>query len=129
MTQATRVRSPPACPAPTPRWWCFGFFFGLNIQDSNAYPVFAQQNYSNPRAANGKLACANCHLNQKALIITSLILEIIKSRINNSFSCLSTNPNGSSLEGLLFFSFVIFWYSRVDSNHRPLVPQTSALTN
>jgi hypothetical protein len=26
---------------------------------------FAQQNYSNPRAANGKLACANCHLNQK----------------------------------------------------------------
>jgi apocytochrome f len=27
---------------------------------------FAQQNYSNPRAA-GKLACANCHLNQKAI--------------------------------------------------------------
>jgi apocytochrome f len=25
---------------------------------------FAQQNYSNPRAANGK-TCANCHLNQK----------------------------------------------------------------
>jgi apocytochrome f len=47
----------------------FGFFFGLNIQDSNAYPVFAQQNYSNPRAANGKLACANCHLNQKAIEI------------------------------------------------------------
>ena len=34
-----------------------------------AYPVFAQQNYSNPRAANGKLACANCHLNQKAIEI------------------------------------------------------------
>ena len=32
-------------------------------------PVFAQQNYSNPRAANGKLACANCHLNQKAIEI------------------------------------------------------------
>jgi apocytochrome f len=47
----------------------FGFFFGLNIQDSNAYPVFAQQNYSNPRAANGKLACAHCHLNQKAIEI------------------------------------------------------------
>jgi apocytochrome f len=31
--------------------------------------VFAQQNYSNPRAANGKLACANCHLNQKAIEI------------------------------------------------------------
>jgi len=43
--------------------------FGFNVQDSSAYPVFAQQNYSNPRAANGKLACANCHLNQKAIEI------------------------------------------------------------
>jgi apocytochrome f len=43
--------------------------FGFYIQDSSAYPVFAQQNYSNPRAANGKLACANCHLNQKAIEI------------------------------------------------------------
>ena len=43
--------------------------FGLEVQDSFAYPVFAQQNYSNPRAANGKLACANCHLNQKAIEI------------------------------------------------------------
>jgi apocytochrome f len=41
--------------------------FGFCIQESAAYPVFAQQNYSNPRAANGKLACANCHLNQKAI--------------------------------------------------------------
>ena len=43
--------------------------FGFYIPDSLAYPVFAQQNYSNPRAANGKLACANCHLNQKAIEI------------------------------------------------------------
>ena len=43
--------------------------FGFFIQESSAYPVFAQQNYSNPRAANGKLACANCHLNQKAIEI------------------------------------------------------------
>jgi len=43
--------------------------FGFGIQESSAYPVFAQQNYSNPRAANGKLACANCHLNQKAIEI------------------------------------------------------------
>lgn len=41
--------------------------FGFCIQESSAYPVFAQQNYSNPRAANGKIACANCHLNQKAI--------------------------------------------------------------
>lgn len=43
--------------------------FGFYVQESSAYPVFAQQNYSNPRAANGKLACANCHLNQKAIEI------------------------------------------------------------
>ena len=43
--------------------------FSFCLQDSVAYPVFAQQNYSNPRAANGKLACANCHLNQKAIEI------------------------------------------------------------
>ena len=43
--------------------------FDFYVQDSVAYPVFAQQNYSNPRAANGKLACANCHLNQKAVEI------------------------------------------------------------
>lgn len=41
--------------------------FGFCIQEATAYPVFAQQNYSNPRAANGKLACANCHLNQKGI--------------------------------------------------------------
>ncbi len=43
--------------------------FGVFVQSSSAYPVFAQQNYANPRAANGKLACANCHLNQKAIEI------------------------------------------------------------
>ena len=41
--------------------------FGFSIEKASGYPVFAQQNYSNPRAANGKLACANCHLNQKAI--------------------------------------------------------------
>ena len=43
--------------------------FGFYVENSSAYPVFAQQGYSNPRAANGKLACANCHLNQKAIEI------------------------------------------------------------
>ena len=43
----------------------------FSIQEASAYPVFAQQNYSNPRAANGKLACANCHLNQKAIEVES----------------------------------------------------------
>ncbi len=32
---------------------------------SEAYPIFAQQNYENPREANGRLVCANCHLAAK----------------------------------------------------------------
>lgn len=32
---------------------------------ASAYPIFAQQNYANPREANGRIVCANCHLAQK----------------------------------------------------------------
>nr|YP_009306348.1 apocytochrome f [Caulerpa cliftonii]AOP19252.1 apocytochrome f [Caulerpa cliftonii] len=35
-----------------------------------AYPIFAQQNYENPREANGRIVCANCHLAQKAVQLT-----------------------------------------------------------
>jgi len=31
------------------------------------YPIFAQQNYENPREANGRIVCANCHLAQKSV--------------------------------------------------------------
>jgi apocytochrome f len=41
----------------------FGFNFSTPV--SQAYPIFAQQNYENPREANGRLVCANCHLAQK----------------------------------------------------------------
>lgn len=37
----------------------------------NAYPIYAQQAYSNPREANGRIACANCHLAQKPVAIES----------------------------------------------------------
>jgi apocytochrome f len=32
---------------------------------SNAYPIFAQQDYENPREVTGQIACANCHLANK----------------------------------------------------------------
>jgi apocytochrome f len=42
------------------------FFESLIFVDkANAYPVYAQQAYSNPREANGRIVCANCHLAQK----------------------------------------------------------------
>jgi len=36
---------------------------------ANAYPIFAQQNYENPREATGRIVCANCHLAQKPVDI------------------------------------------------------------
>ena len=38
------------------------FFFP---QNSFAFPIYAQQAYENPREANGRIVCANCHLAQK----------------------------------------------------------------
>jgi len=46
-----------------------GIFNLFVIAPSNAYPVYAQQTYSNPREANGRIACANCHLAQKPVEI------------------------------------------------------------
>nr|YP_010938233.1 apocytochrome f [Meringosphaera mediterranea]WLD05746.1 apocytochrome f [Meringosphaera mediterranea]WLD05844.1 apocytochrome f [Meringosphaera mediterranea] len=34
-----------------------------------AFPIYAQQAYENPREANGRIACANCHLAQKSVEI------------------------------------------------------------
>jgi apocytochrome f len=32
---------------------------------ASAFPIYAQQAYENPREANGRIVCANCHLAQK----------------------------------------------------------------
>lgn len=48
------------------------FFFAFVLtsllllpQQSFAFPIYAQQAYENPREANGRIVCANCHLAQK----------------------------------------------------------------
>jgi apocytochrome f len=44
------------------------FFSSLILlvpQQSFAFPIYAQQAYENPREANGRIVCANCHLAQK----------------------------------------------------------------
>ena len=43
--------------------------FLMNFSTATAYPIFAQENYSNPREANGRIVCANCHLAQKPVEI------------------------------------------------------------
>nr|YP_009646169.1 apocytochrome f of cytochrome b6/f complex [Chloropicon laureae]QBX97690.1 apocytochrome f of cytochrome b6/f complex [Chloropicon laureae] len=39
-------------------------FIAIN-SPSQAYPIFAQQGYEEPREATGRIVCANCHLAQK----------------------------------------------------------------
>nr|YP_009632321.1 apocytochrome f of cytochrome b6/f complex [Parallela transversalis]AYQ22910.1 apocytochrome f of cytochrome b6/f complex [Parallela transversalis] len=39
----------------------------LSLTKADAYPIFAQQNYENPREANGRIVCANCHLAEKSV--------------------------------------------------------------
>nr|ANZ53694.1 cytochrome f [Gnetum parvifolium]ANZ53826.1 cytochrome f [Gnetum parvifolium] len=46
---------------------------------SNAYPIFAQKSYENPREATGRIVCANCHLAKK-----SVEVEVPQSVLPNS---------------------------------------------
>lgn len=46
---------------------------------THAYPIFAQQNYADPREANGRIVCANCHLAQKPIS-----LEVPQSVLPNT---------------------------------------------
>ncbi len=39
------------------------------VNPSEAYPIYAQQGYENPREATGRIVCANCHLAQKPVDI------------------------------------------------------------
>ncbi len=51
----------------------FTFFtlFIFNFQ-AQAFPIFAQQAYSNPREATGRIVCANCHLATKKIEVESV---------------------------------------------------------
>jgi len=49
---------------------CIGLLLaGSFVPTSQAYPIFAQQGYENPREATGRIVCANCHLAQKPVDI------------------------------------------------------------
>jgi len=42
-------------------------FAGSMAEPADAFPIFAQQNYKEPIEANGRIACANCHLRGKPI--------------------------------------------------------------
>jgi len=47
-----------------------GAILGVSTK-ATAFPIYAQNAYANPREANGRIVCANCHLAQKPTIIES----------------------------------------------------------
>merc|ERR1712054_421005 len=49
----------------------FTSFLFLSPLVADAFPIYAQQAYANPREANGRIACANCHLASKPTEIES----------------------------------------------------------
>lgn len=54
--------------------------FLIPLENCSAFPVYAQQAYTNPREATGRLVCANCHLAQKPVAIeapTSVLPDTI----------------------------------------------------
>ena len=59
---------------------------------SNAYPIFAQQGYENPREATGRIVCANCHLANKpvdievpqAVLPDTVFEAVVRIRLNST---------------------------------------------
>jgi len=47
-----------------------GGMLGVSFK-ATAFPIYAQNAYANPREANGRIVCANCHLAQKPVQIES----------------------------------------------------------
>lgn len=73
------------------------FTVSLFTKASEAYPVYAQQNYENPREATGRLVCANCHLAQK-----EVKLEVPQSVLPNTvFEAVAEIPYDKQIKQVL----------------------------
>ena len=48
-------------------------------ENAQAFPIYAQQGYENPREATGRIVCANCHLAQR-----NIELEVPKAVLPNT---------------------------------------------
>lgn len=73
---------------------------------SNAYPIFAQQGYENPREATGRIVCANCHLAKKPVdievpqaVLPDTVFEAVV-RIPYDMQLKQVLANGKKMGGL-----------------------------
>lgn len=72
-------------------------FNGNLLDAANAYPIYAQQNYENPREATGRIVCANCHLAQK-----SVDLEVPQAVLPNTvFEAVISLPYDKQIQQVL----------------------------
>jgi len=64
---------------------------------SEAFPIFAQQNYENPREATGRIVCANCHLAKK-----NVDIEVPQSVLPNTvFEAIVKIPYDTQIKQVL----------------------------
>jgi len=78
---------------------------------ADAFPIFAQQNYKNPREANGRLVCANCHLASKPveLEIPQAVLPdtVFEATVKIPYSLDTQQVQGSGKKGGLNVGMVM----------------------
>ena len=83
----------------------------LNTQNANAFPIYAQQAYANPREANGRIACANCHLAAKPTEIETpqavLPNSVFEAEVKIPYDLNSKQVLGSGAKGGLNVGAVV----------------------
>nr|QCI04951.1 Apocytochrome f [Callithamnion tetricum] len=86
----------------------FNGFFDLQ---ANAFPIYAQQGYENPREATGRIVCANCHLAQKPVSIEApksvLPNSIFETKINIPYDNQIQQILGNSKKGSINMGAVV----------------------
>lgn len=77
--------------------FAFAIVSAMFSNSAQAYPIYAQQNYANPREATGRLVCANCHLAQKPVN-----LELPQSVLPNTvFEAVAEIPYDQQIKQVL----------------------------
>ena len=83
----------------------------LNTQNADAFPIYAQQAYANPREANGRIACANCHLAAKPTEIETpqavLPNSVFEAEVKIPYDLNSKQVLGSGAKGGLNVGAVV----------------------
>nr|YP_010386000.1 cytochrome f [Pterothamnion plumula]UPO65070.1 cytochrome f [Pterothamnion plumula] len=77
----------------------------MYTENTNAFPIYAQQSYEDPREATGRIVCANCHLAQKPVSIEApkavLPNSIFEAKITVPYDSNKKQPLANGTKGSL----------------------------